>query len=474
MQVGRLNLMRRHREVITVGFDALAWACALLIFALLRFDMIDAKLEALSFLAACFCAAFLHTGLGWVARLHQGRATVGTFEEVALLGGVTMSAGVLLSVVNAIPSVHWLPRTVPVAATFLALALQVLGRAVWRRLGEHGKERVDRSSGQRTLIMGVGDAGRQLLHSMLRDPEGRYVPVGFLDDDPLKRKRRLRGVPVLGGSTDVSEAMAATQATLLILAMPSAGADVIRRVHHTAHVAGIAVKALPSISELIDRPAGVADIRDVDIRDLLGRHQIDTDIASIAGYLADKRVLVTGAGGSIGSELCRQVQKFHPAELIMLDRDESALHAVQLSITGRALLDTDDVILGDIRDTQAMIEIFESRRPHVVFHAAALKHLPMLQQYPGEAVKTNVWGTLTVLDAAKASGVERFVNISTDKAANPCSVLGYSKRITEGLTAETASKASAGTYLSVRFGNVWGVVARSSRPSPLRSRPAAQ
>ena len=166
-------------------------------------------------------------------------------------------------------------------------------------------------------------------------------------------------------------------------------------------------------------------------------------------------MLVTGAGGSIGSELCRQIAKFGPAELIMLDRDESALHAVQLSIYGRAMLDCDDVVLADIRDSLYIDTLLEQRKPEVVFHAAALKHLPMLEQYPGEAIKTNVWGTLSILEAARAHGVERFVNISTDKAANPCSVLGYSKRLAEGLTAAIAAE-TEGTFLSVRFGNVLG------------------
>jgi FlaA1/EpsC-like NDP-sugar epimerase len=166
-------------------------------------------------------------------------------------------------------------------------------------------------------------------------------------------------------------------------------------------------------------------------------------------------VLVTGAGGSIGSELCRQISRYGLAELIMLDRDESALHAVQLSLTGRALLDGRDVVLCDIRDAEALNQIFLSRRPDVVFHAAALKHLPMLEQYPAEAVKTNVIGTQNVLAAAARADVELFVNISTDKAANPSSVLGYSKRIAERITAAYARSAS-GNYLSVRFGNVLG------------------
>lgn len=455
MRAAHLESMRPHREIILVGFDAITWACALLVFALFRYDMVDGALRPSSFGAACALAIALHTSLGWIARLHQGRATVGTFEEVVLLGSVTLSAGFVLSLVNASPGVLWLPRSVPAAATFLALALQVWGRACWRRLLEREREHVDRSSGQRTLIVGVGDAGRQLLHSMLRDEQGRYVPVGFLDDDPSKRHRRLRGVPVLGNTTELPSAVKRTDATLLVLAVPSAGASTVQRLSQGARTAGVEVKVLPGISQLFDGRVGIADLRDIDVTDLLGRREIDTDVASIADYLNGRRVLVTGAGGSIGSELCRQIQRFDPSELIMLDRDESALHAVQLSIHGRAMLDSDDVVLGDIRDTKFLLELFRVRKPEVVFHAAALKHLPMLEQYPGEAVKTNVWGTLSVLEAAKAVHVDRFVNISTDKAAKPCSVLGYSKRIAEGLTAGVAAEGE-GTFLSVRFGNVLG------------------
>ncbi len=212
---------------------------------------------------------------------------------------------------------------------------------------------------------------------------------------------------------------------------------------------------LPPVSELFGGQVGASDIRDVTTADLLGRHEIDTDLEAIAGYLTGKRVLVTGAGGSIGSELCRQIYRFAPARLIMLDRDESALHAVQLAIEGRALLDSPDLVLCDLRDRRAVQEVFTRTRPDVVFHAAALKHLPLLEQHPAEAVKTNVWATLDLLEITAEAGVERFVNISTDKAADPCSVLGYTKRITERLTSHFASEAR-GTYLSVRFGNVLG------------------
>ena len=222
-----------------------------------------------------------------------------------------------------------------------------------------------------------------------------------------------------------------------------------------ARSAGLHTFVLPPVSELIGGNATAGQIREVTEEDILGRRPIQTDLSAIGGVLGGKVVLVTGAGGSIGSELCRQIAHFHPRRLVMLDRDESALHAVQLSISGKALLEGDDLELADIRDVERMQEVFDTVKPDVVFHAAALKHLSLLEMYPQEAWKTNVVGTLNVLRAAQRSGVGIFINISTDKAANPTCVLGYSKRITERLTSEIGRQ-SMGTYASVRFGNVLG------------------
>jgi FlaA1/EpsC-like NDP-sugar epimerase len=190
-------------------------------------------------------------------------------------------------------------------------------------------------------------------------------------------------------------------------------------------------------------------------QDLLGRHEIQTDVDAIAGYLTGRRVLVTGAGGSIGSELCRQIHRFAPAELIKLDRDESGLQELQLSIEQKALLGERSLVVCNIQDVAALEAVFEEHRPEVVFHAAALKHLPLLEMWPAEAVKTNVIGTWNILTTSIKYGVSRLVNISTDKAADPCSVLGYTKRIGERLTATAATRAD-GAFLSVRFGNVLG------------------
>ncbi len=225
---------------------------------------------------------------------------------------------------------------------------------------------------------------------------------------------------------------------------------------------------LPGVNDLMSGYVGINDLRDLDVADLLGRHQVETDVASIAGYVTGHRVLVTGAGGSIGSELCRQIHKWGPAKLVMFDRDESALHALQLSIHGRALMDSAETVLADIRDPDALDPFSASVGPRLCSMPQLSNTCRCWRSHPDEAIKTNVWVTLLVLEAARGFTVERFVNISTDKAADPCSALGYSKRIAEGLTAAVDADVPVPTSVS-DLATSSGVEARSSRPSPRRS-----
>ena len=450
--VRRLSL---RRYVLLITFDAAAWAIGLAVAALARMDF-DSQLVPWDHLAVAWMLVVVtYTALAWMRRLHLGRSKMASLEEMMALGLIVGTSGGALFLVNLQSHPYWLPRSIPLMAIFVSLAVMGGGRAAFRQLVEevrHSERLIDST---RVLVLGAGEGGRQLVRSMLTDARATWEPVGLLDDNLVKRHLRLYGIPVLGTSCDIECAAERTTATVLVVAIPSADASVIRRITQKAMAAGLEVKVVPGVNDLLQGRVDIHSVRDLNVADLLGRRQFETDLAAIASYLAGRRVLVTGAGGSIGSELCRQIARHGPSELIMCDRDESALHAVQLSIHGRALLDSREVVLGDIRDQEFVNELFAVRRPQVVFHAAALKHLPILELYPGEAVKTNIWGTLTVLDAASANHAERFVNISTDKAANPISVLGYSKRIAEGLTAAAAA-ASPGTYLSVRFGNVLG------------------
>jgi FlaA1/EpsC-like NDP-sugar epimerase len=290
---------------------------------------------------------------------------------------------------------------------------------------------------------------------MLRNKQSPYVPVALLDDDEAKVHLKIMGVPVAGRRTDLPEVAAAKGAEALVIAVPTAEASVVRDLAAIAGEAGLRTLILPPVDRLLGESVNLTDIRPLSEEDLLGRVQIDTDIEAIAEYLTDRRVLVTGAGGSIGSELCRQISRFAPSELIMLERDESALHAVQLSIDGRGLLDDPNLVIADIRDAQRVHEVFDQYAPEVVFHTAALKHVPLLESHPDEGHKTNVVGTQNLLEAAARTGVTRFVNISTDKAADPINVLGRTKRMAEQLTSR-AAECAEGDFMSVRFGNVLG------------------
>ncbi|WP_430789358.1 polysaccharide biosynthesis protein [Actinoplanes sp. G11-F43] len=429
--------------------DAAAWVLGLVAAVLARYDMqLDGRRIA-GLAAGIVLTVTVH---GAAAHLHRGRYPYASLEEVrALAVTVALAAGSLIAFVAVLPR-HPLPLSAPLIGGVIALVL-MLGARYAHLLRQQRSRRPDERTAAPVLLFGAGEAGTLLLRSMLTDPGGRYLPAGLIDDDPRKRRLRVFGVPVLGGRDDIGAVLRRTGAGSLIFAVANADADLVRDVRDRTVAAGAEFKTVPSMTELMDHPVAVDDIRDVQVADLLGRHQIDTDLRGVAGYLTGKRVLVTGAGGSIGSELCRQIHRFAPAELMMLDRDESALQATQLSLDARSGIDDPAVILADLRDAAHLRQIFRTRRPEVVFHAAALKHLALLQRFPGEAFKTNVLGTLNVLAAAEH--VERFVNISTDKAADPTSVLGYSKRITERLTAWTADR-YPGTFLSVRFGNVLG------------------
>jgi FlaA1/EpsC-like NDP-sugar epimerase len=287
------------------------------------------------------------------------------------------------------------------------------------------------------------------------EKQSGFFPVALLDDDKSKGRLRIDGVRVRGTRQDIENVAHRFEATALVIALPLAQAEMIRELTDLATAAGLDVLVLPPLRDIIGGQPTTCDLRDVNLEDLLGRRPITMDTTMIAEQLAGRSVLVTGAGGSIGSELCRQIARFGPAKLYLLDRDESGLQATQLTLTGHGLLQGDEVILANIRDKDTLRTVFQHCRPDVVFHAAALKHLPLLESYPLEAWKTNVLGTANVLTAAAEAGVGTFVNISTDKAADPTSVLGYSKRLAERLTADFA-RTQPGRYVSVRFGNVLG------------------
>lgn len=448
----RTTTHRRSVRWLWAAADAIIVFTSVLTAAFMRYDFdVDLALDR-PVLTLTVLAIVGQIALGSVIGPYAVGHDRGSYEEIVDVGKTVISWTVPLGLVGLFVDNQFGPRSL----AFTGGALAMLGMFGARFVLRTARTRPDEISDehQRVLVIGAGDGGRQVVKSLVRDRGARMHPVGILDDDPRKRRLRIEGVRVLGTRADLAEVATRTEATTIAIAIPSADVEMIKEVRDTSTGLGLDVKILPRTSELFGR-ADASRLRSLDLADLLGRRPIELDRTAIAEHIQGRTVLVTGAGGSIGSELCRQIARFGPSKLLMLDRDESALHATQISVTGKGLLDDDSVVLGDIRDEERMLEVFEQHRPDVVFHAAALKHLPLLEQYPMEAWKTNVLGTLNVLRAAHAVGVRTFVNISTDKAANPSCVLGYSKRITERLTADYAAR-DEHTYVSVRFGNVLG------------------
>jgi FlaA1/EpsC-like NDP-sugar epimerase len=451
------RIQRQIKRTMEVSYDIIVWIWGMLAAGWVTRDLSAAAVMQSFALRVTIAVCVLSPVCGLLAGLYRSRYQRGSLHEVVGVCAASLVTCATLAAVTTfiVPGQQAPLATVAGAAVFAVLAMLGARYVLFAVRQRIRTPSASTAAAVKVIVFGAGAAGSQLVHSLLTQEDAEYRPVAILDDDPAKRRLRIHGVPVLGDRSAMAHAAAKTGATVLVIAIARASGTAIRDLTAQAERCGLVPKVIPSIAELLSGVARIEGVRDPRISDLLGRRPVQTDVASVAGHFAGKRILVTGAGGSIGSELCRQLHHFEPAELIMLDRDESALHAVQLALHGRALLDSDGSVLADIRDPRRIRQVFEQFRPQIVFHAAALKHLPLLERYPAEALKTNVWGTCTVLEAAAACDVESFVNISTDKAADPVSVLGYSKRAAERLTAHMAGHA-AGTYLSVRFGNVLG------------------
>jgi len=360
------------------------------------------------------------------------------------------------------PSPCALPRVLPLIdsalafGTVVALRLSVRMAAMWRR-----HRAMPAHAMQRVLVMGAGESGAMIVGEMHTHPSLGLEPVGFVDDDPDKQGMHIHGVPVLGGRRDLFRLIDERHAVQVIIAMPTAPGKIVREVLATCEVAGVPARTVPSLNALLDGKVSVNQLRPVQIEDLLRREPVCVDAAAVQQLLAGKRVLVTGGGGSIGSELCRQVLRARPAELIILGHGENSIFEIvqELVAAQHALAPAQRVVItpliADIRFGERIRQLFLAARPDIVFHAAAHKHVPLMEENPAEAVTNNVLGTRNVVAAATAAGVAHFVLISTDKAVNPVSLMGASKRVAELITRRAAYQ-SGRAFVAVRFGNVLG------------------
>ena len=450
-------------------WDFAIWLAAFAASALLRFDGYATGVPWAVVLTAAVALGGGFVVIAGLTHLYSGRYAVGSLDESMALAAIAGVVGLAGTIVLEIMQPRPVPLSLPLASAAAATLVIVASRVCYRLLRQR---QVDRGEQFRAVIVGAGEAGTQLARQMSIDSRCPYRAICFVDDSGRKKHYRVGRVRVVGDVDDLPRVIAEQRIDRILVAAPSAGAELLQRVSRVAAETGVKARALPTLAELAGREdVGASDLRDLELTDFLRRRAVETDLGAVERLLRGKRVLVTGAGGSIGSELCRQISAFKPAGLFMLDRDESALHALQISLDGRGMLQDPGLILADIRDYERLGAEFRAASPDVVFHAAALKHLTMLQRFPEEGLKTNVVGTANVLRAAQEAGADIFINISTDKAANPTSVLGETKRVAEQLTAAVAEQCG-GRYLSVRFGNVlgqpWLGVDRIHRADPPR------
>ena len=346
------------------------------------------------------------------------------------------------------------PRSIPVLDFVISLVLIVMFRTSKRVYLQLWNE-TNSVDTKRTLIIGAGNAGEQIVRDVRRQKSSPYTPVGFIDDDVMKHGIYIQGVKVYGSRKDIAQVVKELNVDLVLLAMPSASSRDIRDILSYVRKSLVKeIKTIPGFNELVNRNISVSDIKEIRVEDIIGREQVTIDKKIVASFIHGKTVLITGAGGSIGSELVRQVLIFKPKKIIALDIDETELHKIELEFSWHKRFELVPVV-ADIRDRHKIEIVFNEYLPDLVFHAAAYKHVPIMEKYPEEAVKVNIFGTKIVAEAAIASGVEKFVLVSTDKAVKPTNIMGATKQVAEKIIKELNSFKRT-MFISVRFGNVVG------------------
>ncbi len=386
-----------------------------------------------------------------------------SIEELLLLTGAVTVASLLVGggsiLVTALLPVQTVPRSIPIIFLGIALAFTAGTRLLVRISSRQPLTRADFRT-KRVLIAGAGEAGQMLARDIRQHPEKGLQVVGFVDDDPDKQNLNVRGLPIFGGREKIPELVESTGIEEVIIAMPSASGKAVREIVEICKDVEIKARILPPLSEVLTEEVGLRHLRPVDINDLLRRDPIETDLAAVYDLVRGKTVLVTGAGGSIGSELCRQIAKAEPEQLILLGHGENSIFEIYNELrdefkAGRTRLEHITPVIADVRDGPRLQQTFAEHKPAVVFHAAAHKHVPLMEANPIDAITNNILGTHALLEACLAHDVKRFVLISTDKAVNPANIMGVTKRMAELLVQEAAHR-SGKPYVSVRFGNVLG------------------
>lgn len=451
-----LARLRPHREPLSLLIDGLLVVAAWNLTYLFRLGFErwmsarpDYDVWVLAGIVVVYLVAFM------LARVPQSMWRFSGFGEIQRITVACLGAGLVCAVVVLMLQLTKIPRAVLALHPLVALMALCVVRIGYRMLYEHARHRITGGSTEirRALVLGAGEAARRLLAGIHRQG---WTVLGLLDDDPAKQRARIAGVPVLGRLADLAQPSVRGAATHLIVAMPSLRGAARRRLLERAAATGLPVLTVPSADELRDG-SQVNRVRDIEAEDLLGREPVQLDEAGIGEALTGRTVLVTGAGGSIGSELCRQVARFRPGRLVLYELSEFALYGVEQDLAERFPGLEVVPLVGDVRDLAHLRHTFSRQRPQVVFHAAAYKHVPLMERDNAwAAIRNNTLGTWQAAQAAAEAGAERFVLISTDKAVNPTNVMGATKRAAEVVLSALAADHPGTKFMAVRFGNVLG------------------
>lgn len=452
-----LNKQKAIRVCVLLAADIVLINLAAFLALFVRFEFDYAALVESGFLKSLWFYAAINT-LTTVVVFAVFKLYTSLWEFASTAELVRIGMASVISSILYLFGVYMLrlsvPRSFPILYALLLGLFCALLRFAYRTLRRR-RAGLHSSGGKRTLLIGGGQAGAMVLREFAYSAHSENKVVCIIDDDKSKRGTYLRGVRIVGGTADIPAAVRKYNVEEIVLAIPSASRKQRRRILEICQETGCRLRTLPGLYQIANGEVNIQQIREVDIEDLLGRDTVQVDLNEVAGYIEDKVVLVTGGGGSIGSELCRQAAAQHPKQLIIFDIYENNAYDVQMELQ-RTHPELDLIVLiGSVRDRQRVMNIFDQYRPDLVCHAAAHKHVPLMEASPFEAIKNNVFGTYNVAQAADQFGTKRFILISTDKAVNPTNVMGASKRICE-MIVQMMNERSATEYVAVRFGNVLG------------------
>jgi FlaA1/EpsC-like NDP-sugar epimerase len=451
-----MGSLKKNKKLILLIFDIMLVNLAYVTAFYFRFPLGIPKEYVSRYMSSVLVITLIYIACFSLFKLYESLWIYASIGEFLLSVEGCIVANILVILYGLIVNKH-LPYGVSILAALFSVIYVVGFRVSFRiyrriviQLGS-----LDKKNYRRVMVIGAGSAGSMIIREMVRKPEMKYNPVALIDDSDFKKGTLVSGVRVLGGREDIEKVAKEKAVEEIIIAIPSLEVSHKKEIIEIANQTGCKVKIVPGVYELIEGTVALKQIRDVQVEDLLGRDTIKLDNEGISDYIAGKTVLVTGGGGSIGSELCRQIVRFNPKQLLILDIYENNAYDLQNELKYKFPWLNLKVIIASVRDKGRLKKVFEEFRPEVVFHAAAHKHVPLMEDNPSEAIKNNVFGTFNTAECADKFGVKRFVLISTDKAVNPTNIMGASKRMCE-MVVQAIDKNSKTEFVAVRFGNVLG------------------